>query len=102
MTSLYRGSLSFVLVRYSATSSRINEAIFFVVTNLEHEVVNNSVIPSSEDNYLGSTVGELGCWIDSAITRVIQTGLEHSRIPDVVAYMGLGQSLFPLASLRPP
>lgn len=39
---------------------------------------------------MGSTVGELGCWVDPSVTRLIQTGLEHSRVPDVGTYLELG------------
>jgi hypothetical protein len=42
---------------------------------------------------VGSTVGELGCWVDPSVTRLIQTGLEHSRVPDVGAYVKLGKDL---------
>lgn len=51
-------------------------------------------MPQSEsvhtDFYRSSTLGELGCWVDSTVTRIIQTGLEHSRIPDSRSYMQLG------------
>lgn len=42
------------------------------------------------DFYRSSTLGELGFWVDSTVTRIIQTGSEHSRVPDVTAYMHLG------------
>lgn len=31
-------------------------------------------------------MGELGCFVDSDVTRIVQAGLEHSRVPDVGAY----------------
>jgi len=40
-------------------------------------------------------MGELGCWIDSSITRMIQTGIEHSRVPSLRSYLILGQHLLP-------
>ena len=35
--------------------------------------------------------GELGCWIDPPVTRLIQTGVEHCRIPDVGTYFRPGK-----------
>ncbi|KIM80937.1 hypothetical protein PILCRDRAFT_72673 [Piloderma croceum F 1598] len=73
---------------YPASSVRLNEVVFFVITNVEHELIQNDGHWSPQDTYIGSTIGELGCWIDSAVTRVVQTGTEHSRIPNVAAYIG--------------
>ncbi len=44
----------------------------------------------SPDAYLGSTLGELGCWFDPSSTQMNQTGLEHARVPDVTWYLGVG------------
>lgn len=66
--------------------------MFFVITNLEHDVPHSNEDSSSQDLYAGSTAGELGCWVDSSITSIVQTGIEHSRVPDVAAYFGIGQS----------
>lgn len=63
------------------------------MTNIEYDVMarpNSSV----EDMYTGSVLGELGCWVDSSITRMVQTGVEHSRVPSVCSYMNIGWSLF--------
>lgn len=64
--------------------------IFFVITNVDHDVLQSNGNSSPQDLYTGATVGELGCWIDSAVTQVVQTGLEHSRVPDVATYIGAG------------
>ncbi|KAF9466437.1 AAA-domain-containing protein [Collybia nuda] len=72
--------------KYPTFPSRANELAFFCITNVEHDVLKND---SSADVYLGSTVGELGCWVDPSITRLVQTGVEHSRVPDVGTYLKL-------------
>ncbi|KAH9924001.1 AAA-domain-containing protein [Epithele typhae] len=63
-----------------------NELVYFVITNVEHSVPSRLGEGSSPDMYLGATVGELGCWVDTSVTRMVQTGIEHSRIPDMGAY----------------
>ncbi len=68
----------------------VNEVIYFLVTNVEHSVVTNLVPITEQDLYIGSTIGELGCWIDSSVTRMIQTGLEHARVPEVGSYFESG------------
>ncbi|KAK0210498.1 AAA-domain-containing protein [Desarmillaria ectypa] len=78
--------------RYSLpdyTPGRANEAVFFVLTNIDHDVISNEAVSLSPDAYAGATLGELGCWFDSSVTRMVQTGVEHCRVPDVSAYLGL-------------
>lgn len=72
---------------------RFNEVVFFKITNVEYDVVPNGN-HATQDLYTGSTLGELGCWVDSSVTRVVQTGVEHSRVPDVKAYLNLGRPRF--------
>ncbi|OBZ75775.1 Peroxisomal biogenesis factor 6 [Grifola frondosa] len=72
-----------------ASLDNANEPVFFIVTNIEHNVLASRGDGSSPDMYVGATVGELGCWVDSSITRMIQTGIEHSRVPDVGQYLGI-------------
>ncbi|TCD67646.1 peroxisomal assembly protein [Steccherinum ochraceum] len=66
-----------------------NEVVYFSVTNIEHDVLPVSGEILSTDTYVGSTVGELGCWVDSTITRIVQTGVEHSFIPRCAGYLGV-------------
>ena len=35
-------------------------------------------------------MGELGCWIDPQVTKMVQAGLEHTRVPDVAPYLNIG------------
>ena len=76
------------IIRFPAFSNRLNAVVFFIITNVEHDVFESG--GPAQDMYAGSTVGELGCWIDSTVTRIIQTGVEHSRVPIVGGYIGLG------------
>jgi peroxin-6 len=76
------------IVSFPVSSIHHNETVFFIITNVEHDVFSSNA--STHDMYVGSAVGELGCWIDSTITRIIQTGVEHSRVPIVEVYMGIG------------
>ncbi|KAJ7582447.1 AAA-domain-containing protein [Mycena floridula] len=73
--------------------SRGNELVYFCITNIDHDVLPSETIQSASfsfpDMYLGSTAGELGCWIDPATTRIVQTGVEHSRVPDLDKYLDI-------------
>jgi len=40
--------------------------------------------------------GALGCFVDPKVTKLLQTGVERGRVPDVAGWMGVG------ASPRPP
>lgn len=77
---------------YPGTVLRPNEVVYFVVTNVEYDVLGKDLSSQPEDMYLGSTLGELGCWVDTAATRVVQTGLEHMRIPDIGGYLDWDQA----------
>ena len=76
-----------------------NELVYFTITNVEHNLLSRLGESGSPDMYLGATVGELGCWIDPSITRMVQTGIEHSRIPDAGTYFGLGRVSPPTEAL---
>ncbi|TFK42849.1 P-loop containing nucleoside triphosphate hydrolase protein [Crucibulum laeve] len=73
--------------RFPSTCPRLNEAIFFIITNIEHDIVAHDPQSLSEDAYMGSTMGELGCWVDAVFTRITQAGVEHARVPDLGVYM---------------
>ncbi|KAF7311671.1 AAA domain-containing protein [Mycena kentingensis (nom. inval.)] len=61
-------------------SQHADEIVYFLVTNIEHDVV------AVHDSYLDVTGGELGCWIDPKATRLVQSGLEHYRVPRTRKY----------------
>lgn len=83
----------FASVTSFVSAGVVDEVVFFLVTNIEHSVIANPAPIAEQDLYTGSTVGELGCWIDSSITRMVQTGLEHARVPDVGSYLEQGMTL---------
>ncbi|KAI0303446.1 P-loop containing nucleoside triphosphate hydrolase protein [Multifurca ochricompacta] len=76
-----------VLEGQSTNQSSSEQIIYFTVTNIDCDPpsTNNAVNPS--DVHLGLSAGELGCWVDTAITRMTQTGLEHARIPDASGFL---------------
>jgi peroxin-6 len=57
------------------------------VTNVDCDPpsINDALNPS--DIHLGLSAGELGCWVDAPVTRVISTGFEHARIPDASTFL---------------
>jgi peroxin-6 len=61
--------------------------VFFSVTNIEYDVMRSD---TTTDVYVGATFGELGCWVDPGVTRMIQTGVQHSWIPELGTYVELG------------
>ncbi|KAF8526854.1 AAA-domain-containing protein [Hysterangium stoloniferum] len=63
--------------------------VFFKITNIEYDVVDTKQDVASPDHYMAATMGELGCWVDTHITKMVQTGVEYSRVPDVASYLGL-------------
>lgn len=70
-----------------------HQAVFFVVTNIDHDTLadNGNDLPGS-NMHIGSVVGELGCWVDPLVTRMIQSGVEHLRVPNVTEFMGISSS----------
>ncbi|KAI1788454.1 AAA-domain-containing protein [Ganoderma leucocontextum] len=79
----------------------VNELVYFLVTNVEHSVLPRLGEMSSPDMYVGATVGEFGCWVDTAVSRMVQTGVEHSRVPDMGGYLSTAQKVPPPADLIP-
>lgn|ERR1700722_7742303 len=74
---------------YPAFSDHASDVVFFVVNKIEvfplHHGTESEAITAS---------GALGCWVDSTVTKVIQTGVQHSRVPDLAGYLGIGQSSY--------
>ncbi|KAI0747694.1 AAA-domain-containing protein [Daedaleopsis nitida] len=74
-----------------------NAVVYFTVTNVEHSVPSRLGDTASPDMYVSATVGELGCRVDTTVTRMVQTGIEHSRVPDMNHYLGSVQQVLPPA-----
>ena len=72
----------------SQTHSILEELVYFAVTNVECRSPTNGHALGFSEMSVGFTSGELGCWVDATETRMVQTGVEHARIPDAAAYMG--------------
>lgn len=79
-----------LLLLTTDSATAVNEIVYFLVTNIEHSVIPRTITDGEQDFYTGSTVGELGCWVDSSVTRIIQTGLEHARVPGLGSYLEPG------------
>lgn len=69
-------------------TSRVTEncsavAIYFVVRNVDYEppVVQTRGKPFSTSH--------VGCFVDSSVTRIVQVGVEHVRVPDIYDYYDL-------------
>ena len=77
-----------------SSETAVNEIVYFLITNVEHSVIPSTLTNGEQDLYTGSTVGELGCWVDFSITRMIQTGLEHARVPELGSYLEPGMYSF--------
>ncbi|TFK72586.1 AAA-domain-containing protein [Pluteus cervinus] len=68
-----------------------NELAFFVFTNIEYDISVSRDRYQTDDPYIGCTMGELGCWVDTSVTRIIQAGVEHSWIPPLGTNLELGR-----------
>ena len=68
-------------------SSRHDAVAFFQVANLEYNVIANI---EGSGNLTAASMGELGCWIDTSVTRMMQAGVEHAFVPPVGDYFDLG------------
>ncbi|KAI5900026.1 AAA-domain-containing protein [Schizophyllum commune H4-8] len=66
-----------------------NAIVFFVITNVEHDAVPGAVQSGAgaQDVYAAATYGELGCWIDPGVTRMVQSGVDHAYVPAVEGYV---------------
>ncbi len=83
-----RFSLIFAIVTSFLETDAPNAVVHFMVTSLEHDIVKSNGSRSYLDSYVSATMGEMGCWIDPSVTRVIQAGVEHSFVPGPVYATG--------------
>ena len=69
--------------------------VHFVVSNLECDITNNTPRHGWESAANGEFLsGDLGCWIDSTVTRVVQTGLEHRFAPRAYHSFSTGRLMY--------
>ncbi|KAH8108214.1 AAA-domain-containing protein [Cristinia sonorae] len=78
-----------MLPAFPGATGSPNEAVYFSITNIEHDVLPVSGEVLATDTYIGCTVGEFGCWVDASVTRIVQTGVEHSFVPRSAIYLGI-------------
>lgn len=92
------------LRRLPSSSSAPTAVVFFQITSLEL----STSAPAASKIQLGNPdealvdqldSGALGCYIDPQVTKLLQTGLERSLVPDVSAFLGIGELMFQLSRL---
>jgi peroxin-6 len=68
----------------------MDSIVNFRVTHVDHDIahINGDAKP---DSHFAALMGELGCWVDPEVTRLIQGGSENAIVPDVGEYFGLGE-----------
>jgi len=47
---------------------------------------------ATPDAHFAAVMGEFGCWVDPGATRLTQSGLENSRVPELDAFLGISKS----------
>ena len=67
----------------------LDTLVYFVITNVEHDVAHSTNTMTTRDQYLDATVGELGCWVNPEVTRIVQEGVEHARPPTLTSTKGV-------------
>ena len=67
-----------------------------MITNVEHDAVPGAVQSGAgaQDVYAAATYGELGCWIGPAVTRMVQSGVDHAYVPAVEGYVLSGECVW--------
>lgn len=63
--------------RHSVSAFRSDSVEYFVVTSIDSNASGIRHDRTAGDVY----DGEMGCWVDPSITRMMQTGVEHVRTP---------------------
>ena len=73
--------------RQSIHPSNAEQIAYFIVTNIDCDPPSINSVLNPSDIHLDLSAGELGCWVDTAVTRVTQAGVEHVRIPNASAFL---------------
>lgn len=102
-TSVLSGRADLSLLRLPASSSSPTAVVYFQITSLE---LSPAPAPS---RILGGTAeealtdqldaGELGCFVDPYATKLLQTGIERSLVPDMSGFLGISEQRFALSPL---
>ncbi|KAF8738589.1 hypothetical protein AX14_010893 [Amanita brunnescens Koide BX004] len=79
-----------------------NNMAFFRIAGIDCEDGSLAIANDIESIYAQCKSGELGCRVDPAVTRVIQQGIESSRIPSLAGLSGLWHDIHPVLTYRSP
>ncbi|KAH7906066.1 P-loop containing nucleoside triphosphate hydrolase protein [Hygrophoropsis aurantiaca] len=88
LSSRFEETYHSAISAYPTFSSRAgNATIQFIVTDVQLDLVMPQKGHTSDKRVCDIVVGDGGSWVDHQVTRVIQTGLEHHRVPDPMSYL---------------
>ncbi|PVF99114.1 AAA-domain-containing protein [Serendipita vermifera] len=74
-----------------------DHVVFFRVTHVEHNLIQMKT-HETPDNHFAALMGELGCWVDPDVSRMVQGGLENSKVPNLDEYFALNKNGAPLTT----
>ena len=71
--------------------------VYFQITSLEMEAgpTPSRIQGGTAEELVADELdaGELGCFVDPYATKLLQTGIEHSLVPDMTAFLGICEPL---------
>lgn len=67
----------------------LHATVYFQVTSLHYDIVRAN---SSQIDFEMQSSGELGCWIDPNLTKIVQSGTETIPTPVTILPSQLGKS----------
>ncbi|GAA5990325.1 hypothetical protein JCM10908_007319 [Rhodotorula pacifica] len=81
-------------VQLPQSSERPSAVVYFVVTALALDS-SSTIQAATGDIDLDAELesGQLGCYVDPQVTKLVQTGVERGRVPDVAGWLGCDASL---------
>ncbi|GAA6063493.1 hypothetical protein JCM10212_004452 [Sporobolomyces blumeae] len=76
-----------------ATTSNPTAVVHFLVTSLSSSPDNSlaNLEPISLEEEVES--GQLGCFVDPKVTKLLQSGVEKARVPDVGGWLGISEAV---------
>ncbi|GAA5959373.1 hypothetical protein JCM21900_000707 [Sporobolomyces salmonicolor] len=82
-------------IELPASTSAPTAVVYFLITSLSLPSDESPPLRHPEDYDEELESGALGCYVDPKVTKLLQTGVERGRVPDVGGWLGL-------ADLPPP
>ncbi|GAA5862060.1 hypothetical protein JCM3774_006155 [Rhodotorula dairenensis] len=84
-------------------SEQPTAVVYFVVTALSLASAAPTQVASSDvDLDVDFEEGRLGCYVDPQVTKLVQTGVERGRIPNVAGWLGCESTNLQATSSSPP